>query len=265
MNFLIKESYNFDDLVDIMKILRAPDGCMWDREQTHKSIRQNVIEEAYETAEGIDKEDADILREELGDLLLQVVFHSQIAQDNNEFSIDDVCTGICKKLIVRHPHIFGNVKVENSDEILDNWEKIKIIEKGQKSASETVNAVPSNFPALMRSQKVQKRAAKSGFDYPNIDMAFDDLESEISELKAAISSKDDENAFEELGDVLFSVVNVSRFLKIDSELSLVRSCEKFIRRFEQVEKIAKDKQIDMTKSSIEELNNLWCMAKNAGV
>ncbi|MEG1971720.1 MAG: nucleoside triphosphate pyrophosphohydrolase [Oscillospiraceae bacterium] len=265
MEFKEKGNYNFDDLLKIMNILRSPGGCMWDGEQTHKSIRQNVIEEAYEVAEGIDKDSPKILCEELGDLLLQVVFHAEISKGEGKFDINSVCDGICKKLILRHPHIFGDIKVSNSDEILDNWEKIKKQEKGQQTAIDTVKAVPITFPALMRSQKVQKRAAKSGFDYPDAAMALEALEGEIEELKLAIKNDDMDNQFEELGDILFSTVNVARFLKIDSELALTRSCEKFIDRFERVEKLADEENCNMKNADINELNDLWKKAKNTGI
>lgn len=257
MAFKTKEKYQVSDLVQIMSLLRSENGCPWDREQTHKSIRKNLIEEAYEVIEAIDAEDAHMLCEELGDLLLQVVFHSRMSEEAGEFSIDDVADGICKKLVLRHPHIFGDVVVHSSSQVLDNWEEIKKQEKGQTTVSETLHSVPLVLPALMRSQKVQKRAAKSGFDYPDAIMALEDLESEIAELKAAMLQQDKAACREELGDVLFSAVNVSRMLEIDAEEGLTDSCDKFIRRFDELELLAKRENVDMKHAPLDRLNKLW--------
>ena len=265
MNFSLKDRYNMDDLIEIMRIVRGPEGCMWDRSQSHESIRPCVIEEAYEVADAIDRKDDRALCEELGDLLLQVVYHSEIAGEEGKFNIDDVADGISKKLIRRHPHIFGDKKLSSPEEISAEWDRIKAEEKGQKTFSETAEAVPANFPALMRSQKVRSRLAKSGFDYPDVYAALENVESEIKELKAAIDNKDEENTFEELGDVLFSAVNVARFLDMDAETALTRSCEKFMKRFKSLEKLAEEKGIDTTKSTLEELNNLWYTVKSTGV
>ncbi|MEG1043324.1 MAG: nucleoside triphosphate pyrophosphohydrolase [Oscillospiraceae bacterium] len=259
--FNFKNEYTCDDLLKIMDILRSKNGCPWDINQTHTSIKSNVIEEAYEVLDAIEMESDDMLKEELGDLLLQVVFHSQIAKEEKSFNFDDVADGICKKLIERHPHIFSNVVVNSTNEVLDNWDTIKQKQKGQKTCLETLESVPKVFPSLMRSQKVQKRAAKSGFDYPDLQMAFDDLQSEIVELQQAISNNDVENIFEELGDVAFSVVNVSRFLGVDCEDATQKSCDKFIDRFSKVEKLAISNDIDMQNASIDVLNGLWKQAK----
>ena len=261
MEFIRKQNYKVDDLIEIMRLLRSENGCPWDREQTHPSIRKNLIEEAYEVCDAIDRQDKELLCEELGDVLLQVVFHSRIAQEAGQFGIDDVADGICKKLIIRHPHIFADLSVADSDEVLDNWDEIKKREKGQQTATETLHSVPAVLPALMRSQKVQKRAAKTGFDYPDVLMAIEDLEKEIAELKEVIAGKDKAGYTEELGDVIFSAVNVARFLKVDAEESLTRSCEKFINRFEQVEKIADEQSLNMKEASIQCLIDLWNEAK----
>jgi len=263
MDFQIKESYDIADLVKVMELLRSENGCPWDREQTHASIRKDLIEEAYETVEAIDYGSSKMLCEELGDLLMQVVFHSRIAQEQNEFDFDDVADGICKKLILRHPHVFGDVKVNGSEQVLANWDEIKKTEKGQTTATETLKSVPKVFPALMRSQKVQKRAAKAGFDYTDAEMAFGDLESEVAELKQAMEQKNSENCFEEVGDVLFSAVNVARMLGLDSEESLKASCDKFIDRFEKVEQLAIKNGVDMNSASLDSLNELWRKAKSA--
>lgn len=260
-DFSFKQSYGFNDLINIMQLLRSKDGCPWDKEQTHQSIKKNFIEETYEVIEAINKNDIDLLKEELGDVLLQVVFHSQIEYEQGNFNVNDVCDGICKKLIQRHPHIFGNEKASDTHTVLKNWDEIKRISKGQKNSSESMISVPKELPALMRSTKVQQKASKAGFDWDSVDGAFDKLIEEINELKSAINKKDEDNCFEELGDVLFSTVNVSRFLDCDAEEALSVSCNKFIERFTNVEKLAKKRNIDIEKSSIDILDKLWDEAK----
>lgn len=263
MDFKTKEKYRIEDLIRIMELLRGEGGCPWDREQTHQTIRQNLIEEAYEVIEAIDSDAPDLLCEELGDLLLQVIFHSRISEEAGEFSIEDVADGICKKLVLRHPHIFSDAKAESSAQVLDIWDDVKKKEKKQKTVSDTLHSVPRVFPALMRSQKVQKRAAKSGFDYPDVQMAFGDLKKETEEFSVALSEKDAACCREELGDILFSCVNVARMLDIDAEECLTQSCDKFIRRFDSVEKIANDRGIDMKSASLDRLNKLWAEVKSA--
>ena len=270
VQFELKEQYRIEDLIKIMELLRSEEGCPWDREQTHQSIRKNLIEEAYEAAEAIDLENASMLREELGDVLLQVVFHARIAQEDGIFSFDDVCDGICKKLILRHPHIFGSVQVNDSAEVLKNWDAIKKEEKGQKSQTDTLISVPKVLPALMRSSKVQQRAARAGFDFSNAAAAFDSLETEVAELWEAmdgssgqetVSTVDQAHLEEELGDVLFATVNVARLLSKDPEECLTASCEKFIRRFSQVESLAKEQGLDMSTAGMEVLDGLWNQVK----
>lgn len=255
--FSFKERYNIDDLRAIMKLLRSENGCPWDREQNHKSIRLNLLEEAYEAADAIDSEDNDALCEELGDVLLQVVFHSQMAEEDKAFDFDGVADGICKKLILRHPHVFGDVKVDGSAQVLDNWDNIKRKEKRQETYTDTLLSVPKAFPALMRAAKVQKRAAKAGFDWPDSRGAFDKLREEIKELAAAAESGNAENIAEELGDLLFSAVNVSRFLSVDAEDALQSAANKFIDRFSKVEALAKSRGIDMSSAELSELDSLW--------
>lgn len=257
MDFEFKENYGFDDLVKIMKLLRSPDGCPWDKEQTHKSIRQNFIEETYEAIEAIDTDDTELLKEELGDVLLQVVFHAQMESEKNSFDVNDVCDGICKKLIVRHPHIFSDVKADSSDEVLKNWDAIKMRTKSQKTVSDAMNSVSKSLPSLIRSEKLQKKAAKVGFDWEDVNGAAEKLDEELQELKDAIKNGDKDNQHEELGDLLFSVVNVARFLKVDSEKALYDACDKFADRFSGVEKLALERNIDMKSASIDELNSLW--------
>lgn len=257
MDFQQKTKYGIDDLLDIMRILRSPDGCPWDREQTHGSIRRNFIEETYEVAEAIDTGDAALLKEELGDVLLQVVFHSQMEAEREVFDFGDVADGICKKLIARHPHIFADVVAETPEEVLRNWEDIKHREKGRSTYTEALDAVPKTLPSLMRSEKVQSRAAKAGFDYPDLWRAFADMRSELEELCEAAQKDGQARIEEELGDLLFSVVNVARFLHVDAENALEKACDKFVRRFSGVERLAAEKGIDMKSAGIDLLDILW--------
>lgn len=260
-NFNFKEKYNIDDLLQIMSILRSPGGCPWDAEQTHKSIKKDFIEETYEAIEAINKDDKDLLREELGDVLLQVVFHCQIETEQNTFNFSDVTDELCKKLIERHPHVFGEVKVEGTDEVLSNWDDIKRKSKGQKTQGSSMLKVPKELPALMRSQKIQGKAKKAGFDWDDMSGAFEALESEIKELKEAISKNNIDSIEDEFGDVLFSCVNVARFIGVDAEEALTRSNDKFIRRFVEVEKLAESRNINMKETPIDELDELWKEAK----
>ena len=257
MNFTEKENYNFNDLVEIVKILRAPDGCPWDREQTHKSIRSNFIEETYEAVEAIDTDDLDLLKEELGDVLLQVALHAEIESEQGTFDINDVCDGICKKLIIRHPHVFGDVNADTTEKVLKNWDAIKMKTKSQKTQTQAILSVSRALPSLMRSTKIQQKAAKVGFDWENVNGALDKLFEECEELKAAVENNDVENQREELGDVLFSAVNVARFLNIDSEHALYDACDKFTDRFSSVEKLANERGIDMKTAPLSVLDALW--------
>lgn len=261
MDFALKQRYGIDDLLAIMRILRGENGCPWDRVQTHQSIRKNMIEETYEVVEAIDNEDSVLLQEELGDVLMQVVFHARLEEEEGRFNFDDVCDGVCKKLVERHPHVFGDVKVDGTDQVLTNWESIKRSQKGQTSYTESLRSVPAVLPGLMRSEKVQSRAAKSGFDYPDANWAMDDLKSEVRELEEAISQGDPEAIDEELGDLLFSCVNVARKTGIEPEHSLTKSCEKFIERYAKVEQMSGEQGIDMKRAEIDTLNALWKQAK----
>ncbi len=261
-HFEIKENYSVDDLILLVERLRdKEDGCPWDKVQTHASIRQNFIEEAYEAVEAIDRNNNEMLEEELGDVLLQVALHAEIAKEEGAFSIDDVADTICKKLVLRHPHIFADITAKTADKVLSNWEDIKRGEKAQKTGIDAIDDVPKALPTLMRSQKVQKRAAYVGFDYPDIAMAVGDLESEVDELKRAL--RQDGDVFEEIGDLFFAAVNVARLSGIDADLAAERACEKFIERFRIVEALAKEQKVDMKNSGIDELNKLWSKAKSA--
>lgn len=257
MDFVFKDKYGFNDLVEIMKILREPGGCPWDAEQTHESIRRNFLEETYEAVEAIDTGDSELLCEELGDVMLQVVFHAQISEDSGDFTIDEVCDGICKKLIIRHPHVFADTKADTSEKVLENWDKIKMQTKSQTTYAETLDSVSHALPALIRAEKVQHKAKKCGFDWNSVDGALEKLSEEITELREAISSGNANASFEELGDVLFSAVNVSRFIDVDGEKALSDATDKFIARFAKVESLANEKGIDMKNSTLEELDALW--------
>lgn len=257
MDFEFKSQYNFDDLIKIVRVLRAPGGCPWDREQTHKSIRANFIEETYEAIEAIDTEDVELLKEELGDVMLQVAMHAEMEHEQGTFDINDVIDGVCKKLVVRHPHVFGDLSAENQNEALSNWDAVKMQTKSQKTQTEAMLSVSRALPSLMRSAKIQGKAAKVGFDWESVDGALDKLYEECDELKEAIRNNDKANQREELGDVLFSAVNVARFLDIDSEHALYDACDKFTDRFSKVEQLASERGIDMKTASISELDSLW--------
>lgn len=252
-----KERYTFKDLLDIMERLRSPGGCPWDREQDHESLKRYLIEEAYEVLEAIDLQKPEKLCDELGDLLLQVVFHAQIAKENKQFDMSDVIHGICSKMISRHRHVFGEEEAETSDDVLDIWEKQKKKEKGFETQTQVLKDVPSNLPALMRSFKVQQKAAQVGFDWDNIDDAFKKIEEEAIELKEAYQSGDAAHMEEELGDLLFAVVNVSRFMKVQPELALAATVNKFIRRFEYVESKAQERRKKLSEMTLAEMDALW--------
>ena len=257
VNFERLERYGMDDLLRIMEILRAPDGCPWDRVQTHQSIRRNMLEEAYEVAEAIDEQDYDHMKEELGDVLLQVVFHASMANSAGQFDFNDIVDRVAQKLVFRHPHLFGDVKADDPNGALNAWEAAKQVEKGQQTAADTLNAVARSLPALMRAEKIQSKAAKAGFDWKDIGPALDKLSEEVEELKKAVA--EGSNVEEELGDVLFAAVKVGRFAGKDSELALHGTCEKFIRRFEKVEQSAPR---PMKEMALEELVELWEQAKH---
>jgi len=259
VDFTFKEKYTYEDLLEIMRILRCPEGCVWDREQDHKSIRRSFIEETYEAVEAIDNDDPVLLQEELGDVLLQVVFHAQIEAEAGRFTMDDVADGICKKMIYRHPHVFGSVEVKNSDEVLTNWDALKQKEKHQKSTTETLESVARSLPGLIRAEKVQHKAAKVGFDWDEVSGALDKVREETAEVARAIDGDGDPS--EELGDLLFAVVNVARFLKTDPEDAINRTTDKFIRRFAQVEQAAKDVGRSLSEMSLAEMDALWDAAK----
>ena len=232
------EKYSTDDLIEILKILRSPGGCPWDREQTNKSIRNDTLEDAYEVAEAIDNDDAEALCEELGDLLLQVIFHSRIAEEDGRFDYTDVVDGICRKLILRHPHVFGKEKVESSDEVLDLWNAIKKEEKNQTSYTETLKSVPVAFPALMRSAKVQKRALKAGFVEDNPTGC---LKERLDALNNAIDQNS--NVDTAYGELLFSLAGLQNHIGVNAEQALATATDSFIARFCEIEKSGKLKKV----------------------
>ncbi|HBG77074.1 MAG TPA: nucleoside triphosphate pyrophosphohydrolase [Clostridiales bacterium] len=255
-----KTKYRFPDLLEIMKKLRSPGGCPWDREQDHMSLKQYLIEETYEVLEAIDLEDRDRLAEELGDVLLQVVFHAQIAEEQGEFDMDDVTDRICRKMLDRHPHVFGKGKADTSEEVVSNWEAIKKRENGYQSQTQVLQHVPSNLPALMRSCKVQKKAALVGFDWDQTEDVLARVEEELREVKEVYQDGPEDRIREELGDLLFAVVNLCRFLGQEPEITLTAATEKFIRRFEYMEKNADRPLKDMNPG---EMDSLWNQAKSA--
>ncbi|MDE6260506.1 MAG: nucleoside triphosphate pyrophosphohydrolase [Oscillospiraceae bacterium] len=261
VNWPEKSSYNCKDLEEIVRILRHPGGCPWDQEQTHQSIRRNFLEEAYETAEAIDRDDVDGLKEELGDVLLQVYFHTSIEEDAGRFTLDDVADGVCKKLIYRHPHVFGNVSVDSTDQVLSNWEELKKKEKHQDTQADAVDAVARTLPALWRAEKMKKKAAKAGFDWREVSGALDKLSEELDELKAAALDGKGDPA-EELGDLLFAAVCVGRFLDADPEDALHAACDKFSVRFRKTEELAAQRGLELDKLSDQEQIALWNEAKH---
>ncbi len=257
-----KDKYSINDLLDIVRLLRGEGGCPWDREQTHESIRSDFLEETCEALEAIDLADTALLREELGDVLLQVVFHSRIEEEKNSFDFGDVCDGICKKLIVRHPHVFGEVRTDSVDQVLQNWDSIKMETKGQESYTDTLTSVAKTLPALMRAQKVGKRAMRAGMDFRCAEDAVACIADEKAELDRAVAAGDTANMEEELGDLLFSCVNAARHLGINAEEALRMSTDKFIRRFAVTEELVRKENMDMKEMPIEELDIYWNKAKN---
>ena len=255
-----KPSYNFQDLQEIVGILRHPGGCAWDMEQTHASIRRNFLEEAYEVAEAIDEGDPEHLKEELGDVLLQVVFHADIERQAGRFDLEAVADGVCKKLIFRHPHVFGDVSVSGSDEVLVNWDELKREEKHQETYTDTLTSVARSLPALWRAEKVQKKAKKAGFDWRDVSGALDKLSEELDELRRA-ALEGDGDPVEELGDVLFAAVCVGRFLDADPEDALHAACGKFAARFRKTEELAAGRGLSLDKLSDAQQIALWREAK----
>ncbi|GMV66143.1 MAG: nucleoside triphosphate pyrophosphohydrolase [Candidatus Hinthialibacteria bacterium] len=250
----------FEKLCEIMHRLRSPGGCPWDREQTHSSLIKYLIEESYEVAEAIQEGDDPELVRELGDVLLQVVFHSEIASQEGRFTVEDVLQAICHKMIERHPHVFGDARVEDSDAVLKQWEQIKKKERGEDSS--ILEGIPKTLPALLRAERLQSRAAKVGFDWDHPQQIIEKIEEELSELKESLSQGQD-RIEEELGDLLFTVVNLARFLKMDPENALQECNGKFIQRFQHIEERLRSQGSSVEKASLAEMDALWTDAKSA--
>lgn len=263
VDFQCKGHYGYEDLLHIMTLLRSPGGCPWDAEQTHASLRRSFLEETYETLDAIDRADTAALCEELGDVLLQVVFHAELERENGGFTMDDVIDGICKKLVYRHPHVFAGQTAEDSQEVLANWETLKRREKGQQSTADAVDAVAHTLPALWRAEKIQNKTAKAGFHWNSISGALDKLEEEAGELRRAVAEGRDADAphgvAEEVGDTLLIAAKIAAISGVDPEEALHRACDKYARRFRLVEQSAGDKPLtDCTEA---ELMALWAAAK----
>lgn len=263
-------SKSFDELVAVMAKLRAPGGCPWDHEQTYASLSQYLLEEAYETFDAIQEADATgdtgNLREELGDLLLQVVFHSTIGAERCDFNIDDVAEGVTQKLILRHPHVFGDAKFARAEDVLDNWDQLKADErkasgKVEKQKDSILDEVPVHFPALLEGLKLTKKAAKVGFDWENADQIFAKLDEEVAELRNAIKNGDTKNVDEEIGDLLFVVMNLARHLDIEPETALKKTNRKFRQRFKFIEDETKNSGKTLEESSLADMDELWNRSK----
>jgi tetrapyrrole methylase family protein/MazG family protein len=253
---------DFNELVSLMECLRGPEGCPWDREQTTESLVPFVIEEAYEVAGAIDSQDHDSVKEELGDLLFQIIFLCQLAKERGEFDINDVIKGACEKMVRRHPHVFMDRKLETAKEVLSQWAAIKQEEK--KKHKGYLSELPEAFPALLRAQKVTERAAKVGFDWENLDQVVDKVKEELDEFEKALSAKDANATEEELGDLLFALVNVSRFLEVNPEEALRKTIGRFINRFHYIEKRLEQEGKQLADTPLEEMERLWNEAKSRG-
>jgi tetrapyrrole methylase family protein/MazG family protein len=243
------------DLVRVMARLRGPDGCPWDREQDHRSLARHLLEETHEALDAIDAGDRDLLREELGDVLLQVVFHAQMAADDGAWDVDDVAEGIVRKLIRRHPHVFGEVEVSGADEVLVNWERIKAEEKGERALEDDI---PETLPALARAAKVQRRAGGWGFEWRSVDSALEALREEVGELEAHTGP---DNAEEEIGDVLFATVSVARKLGVDAESALRRTTRGFAERYERFTELVRERGLELDAMSEAEIRELFRRAR----
>lgn len=256
LDFLCKESYDLRDFVALVSYLRSPNGCPWDQVQTHESIRRNFLEETYEACEAIDAGDLVHMREELGDVLMQVLFHTDIEREAGHFDIDDVADAACKKLVYRHPHVFRRDEPDASD-----WDTMKQRERAQTTTAEAMDSVARSLPALWRCDKIQAKAAKTGFEWPDVHAALDKVDEETRELRAAVASGDTEAIGDELGDLLFAAVKVARFAGIDPEQAAHAACEKFIRRFAAMETAAANDGTALEQCTLAQMLTLWQQAK----
>ena len=255
----------FTDLMEIMARLRGKNGCPWDRDQTHESIKPYLVEEAYEVLEAIDEQDLAKLKEELGDLMLQIVFHARMAEDAGAFSMQDVLTAINEKLIRRHPHVFGELKVETAQEVLFNWEQIKQTERRKlNDRASVLDGVPRELPALLRAHRLQEKASRVGFDWTEAQEVFRKVEEELAELRAAMDGREADRVEAELGDLLFALVNLSRFLAVNPEEALRKTIARFIARFRYIEEELSRRGRSLRQATLEEMDVLWAEAKAKG-
>lgn len=252
---LEKNVYNVQDLVSIVELLRLPGGCPWDMEQTHKSLRKDFIEETYEVIEAIDNDDPALLREELGDALLQIVMHARIEEEAGRATFDEIAGDVCRKMIHRHPHVFGQGKADSVAEVLSNWEKIKSEEKSRNTVTDKLNAIPRQLPALMRAAKIGKKATV--LDFPDVASVLSKVREELSEIEAALAEQNADQVLEEIGDLLFTAASLARLVNVEPEEALTRATDKFVSRFAAVEACAKDLGQDLADMSDEEKDKLW--------
>ena len=251
----------FKHLVAIVNTLMSENGCPWDRVQTRETLKPYLVEEAYETLEALDGNDPEAIKEELGDLLYQILFHAKIAENNNEFAIQDVVNSISDKMVHRHPHVFKDAEADTPDAVVQQWEEIKQNEKGKSQRQSLLDGIPHHLPGLARAQKLQKKAAKNGFDWDQITAVFDKLDEEIAEFKEAVLSGKEADIESEFGDILFVLVNLARFKKIDAEEALRSTNNKFIRRFQYIEQKLAQTGKQMKDTPLDELEQLWQDAK----
>jgi tetrapyrrole methylase family protein/MazG family protein len=263
VDFVEKDRYTYEDLLEIIRLLRSPDGCPWDKIQTHASIRRGLLEEAYEAAEAIDNDDPVSLCEELGDVLMQVVFHASLSGDAGQFTMDDVTDGVVKKLLYRHPHVFGHEQAQTSGEVLVRWDELKRREKGQRSTSDAMDSVARSLPSLWRSEKILEKAAKAGFDRSDSSGALDKLCEETDELRRAVAAGSEDAIAEKIGDVLFAAAGIAQRCGVDPEAAVHAACEKFLGRFRRVEDELTQENRPMDAASSEELAALWNRAKQS--
>ena len=259
-----KSTSLFNELVELMRKLRSKDGCPWDKEQNHSTLKPHLVEEAYELLDAIDTGDPDKLKEELADLFFHIIFHCQIAKEKKEFDIGGVMALCLDKMTRRHPHVFGDATAATPEEVIHQWEQIKKKEKGYEERRFIVDGLPKHLPALQKAQKLQKKVAKVGFDWTNINDVIAKVDEELAEVKEAISENKPENIEEEVGDLLFSIVNLSRFLKLDTENVLHKTIYKFVERFKKVEMELAAMGKDIEKCTLEEMDAIWNKIKNEG-
>lgn len=258
----MKQNFTFERLLEIMQKLRAPGGCPWDAEQTHESLTRYLLEETYEVIEAIDEKSPQHLKEELGDLLLQPIFHSAIAEEAGEFTIHDVINTLCEKLIRRHPHVFGDLVISDSNQQIENWENIKRLEKGDERPS-ALSGVPEHLPALLKAHKISEKASRVGFDWEHADQVFAKVMEELHEFEEAWAGGDPERMEDELGDLLFAISNMGRFLNVNPEEALRKTISRFQKRFSFVEMELLRQGVPMQTATLEELDKLWEGAKSA--